>query len=147
MSGTPTTSTSAETLFAAVKRRAERQGTSRHDTRMGAVVCKRDGTADWARTKQQAQADGLMTLARRRWRKGSGSRTIGEERRLKGEAKAPEREEKLSKKRAGRAKKAAEVERLKGVELASRYSMLKGMRNDELSDQLKIYKVRLASMP
>ena len=88
-----------------------------------------------------------MTLARRRWRKGSGSSTIGEERRLKGEAKAPEREEKLSKKRAGRAKKAAEVERLKGVELASRYSMLKGMRNDELSDQLKIYKVRLASMP
>ena len=44
--------------------------------------------------------------------------------------------------RAGRAKKAAEVERLKTVELASNYSMLKGMRNDELSDQLKIYKAR-----
>ena len=44
MDGTPLTSVSAETMFARVKRRADRGGISRHDTRMGAVLCDRDGT-------------------------------------------------------------------------------------------------------
>ena len=44
---------------------------------------------------------------------------MGEERRLKGEAKAPDRAAKLEKKRGGRAKKAAELQRLQGVELKS----------------------------
>lgn len=63
------------------------------------------------------------------------------ERQLKGEAKAPEREAKIAKKRSGRAKKASELERLKTIELASKYSELKAMRNDEISDQLKVYKL------
>ncbi|KAL1525722.1 hypothetical protein AB1Y20_020566 [Prymnesium parvum] len=66
---------------------------------------------------------------------------VAEERRLKGKAKAPEREEKLQKKRGGRAKKAAERERLLRIELATIYSALKNMMNDELSDQLKLWKL------
>jgi hypothetical protein len=57
------------------------------------------------------------------------------------EAKAPEREAKLAKKRGGRAKKAAEHERIKAITVASKYSELKAMGNDELSDQLKYYKL------
>ena len=64
-----------------------------------------------------------------------------QERECKGEAKAPEREAKLEKKRGGRAKKAAEAERVKGVQVLDKYSALKGLHNDELSDQLKYYKI------
>ena len=56
-------------------------------------------------------------------------------------AKAPERDGKLAKKRKGKAAKAAELERIKGVELAKTFTALKKMRNDELSDQLKIWKL------
>ena len=139
MDGTPLTSVSAETMFARVKRRADRGGIARHDTRMGAVMCERDGTVGW--TQGQSKAQGLVDLARKRWRVGTGSRTMADERRLKGEAKAPARAEKLQKKRCGRAKKAGELERLKGVELISSYAALKGMGNDALSDQLKVYKL------
>ena len=111
LDGMPLTSVGAETMFARVKRRAERGGISRHDTRMGAVLCDRDGTVAWARSK--ATAGGLVTQARRRWRKGSGSRTMADEDALKGAAKAPERDAKLAKKRKGKAAKAAELERVK----------------------------------
>ena len=39
------------------------------------------------------------------------------------------------------AKKGAELERLKGVELISSYAALKLMGNNELSEQLKVYKL------
>jgi len=139
LDGMPLTSVGAETMFARVKRRAERGGISRHDTRMGAVLCDRDGTVSWARAK--ADADGLFRQAARAWRRGSGSRTMAEEDALKGAAKAPEREAKLAKKRKGKAAKAAELERVKAVTLASKFSALKKMRNDELVDQLKIWKL------
>ena len=139
MDGTPLTSVSAETMFARVKRRADRGGIARHDTRMGAVLCERDGTVAW--TRGEEQAEGLMNLSSKRWRAGSGSCTMADERRLKGEAKAPARTEELAKKRNGKAKKGAELERLKGVELISSYSALKQVGNDELSEQLKVYKL------
>ncbi|KAL1502948.1 hypothetical protein AB1Y20_011019 [Prymnesium parvum] len=85
--------------------------------------------------------DALYRKAAQRWRAGSGSRTMKDEEALKGAAKAPEREAKLAKKRKGKAAKAAELERVKGVALAEKYSALKKMRNDELSDQLKIWKL------
>ena len=66
---------------------------------------------------------------------------MAEEDALKGAAKAPERDAKLAKKRKGKAAKAAELERVKGVALAQSYSALKTKRNDELSDQLKIWKL------
>ena len=47
----------------------------------------------------------------------------------------------MAKKRKGKAAKAAELERVKAVELAATFTALKGMRNDELSDQLKIWKL------
>jgi len=138
LDGMPLTSVGAETMFARVKRRAERGGIARHDTRMGAVLCERDATVAWAR--EQTDAAGLLRLACTRWRKGSGSRTMADEDALKGEAKAPEREAKLAKKRSGRAAKAADVERLKAVAVVSTYSALKTMGNEGLSDQLKIFK-------
>lgn len=74
MDGTPLTSLSVETMFARVKRRADRGGISTHDTRMGAVLCDRDGTVAW--TRGQQNPDGLMRQASRSWRKGSGKQTI-----------------------------------------------------------------------
>ena len=139
MNGRPLTSVGAETMFARVKRRTDRGGISRHDTLSGNVLCSRDGTVGWSR--KQANPGGLMRLASKRRRKGSGSRTIQQEWELKGEAKAPARQEKLARKRSGRAKKAGELERLKGVELISSYSALKQVGNDELSEQLKVYKL------
>ena len=139
LDGMPLTSVGAETMFARVKRRAQRGGIARHDTRMGAVLCDRDGTCKWARRK--AEKEGLWRKAARNWRRGSGCRTMADEDTLKGAAKAPEREAKLAKKRKGRAAKAAELERIKGVRLLQSYSGLKKLRNDELSDQLKIWKL------
>eukprot|EP00966_Prymnesium_polylepis_P019151 441154-Prymnesium_polylepis.1 len=106
---------------------------------MGAVLCDRDKTPVWARGKPDAEA--LWRKAARRWRQGSGSRTMADEDALKGAAKAPEREAKLAKSRKGKAAKAAELERVKGVVQARTYSELKKMRNDQLSDQLKIWKL------
>ena len=138
MDGTPLTSVGAETVFALVKRRADRGGISRHDTLSGAVACKRSGTTAWGRTK--ANPDGLIRLAAKRLREGSGKLTIADERALKGEAEAPEREAKLVKKRKGKAARAAELARLHNIPLISTYSGLKKLRNDGLSDQLKIWK-------
>ena len=64
MAGTPITSVMAETMFARVKRRADRGGVSRHDTRMGAVLCERDGTVAWLRNQKEGER--LWRLARRR---------------------------------------------------------------------------------
>ena len=139
MDGTPLTSVGAETMFARVKRRTDRGGISRHDTLSGIVLCSRDKTVGW--TRQQADPDGLLRLASKRRRKGSGSRTMQQDRELKGEAKAAAREEKLAKKRSGKAKKAATLERLKALALNTKYSELKDLRNDQLSDQLKVYKL------
>lgn len=139
MDGVPITSVWAETIFARIKRRADRGGISRHDSRIGAVLCERDGTVAWLRDKLEGER--VWRLARRRWRKGTGSRTMQQERTLKGEAKAPEREAKLEGKRGGQARKAAELERIKHIQLADKYSMLKPMLNEELSDQLKYYKL------
>ena len=139
LDGMPLTSVAAETMFARVKRRADRGGIARHDTRMGQVLCQRDGTVAWARSKEQAE--GLLRLAARRWRKDSGKRTMEDERQLKGAAKEPERAAKLQKKRAGRSARAAELERLKGVALVESYSALTKMGNAELAEQLKIYKL------
>ena len=139
LDGMPLRSVAAETMFARVKRRADRGGIARHDTRMGQVLCQRDGTVAWARSKEQAE--GLLRLAARRWRKDSGKRTMEDERQLKGAAKEPERAAKLQKKRAGRSARAAELERLKGVALVESYSALTKMGDSELAEQLKIYKL------
>ena len=81
-------------------------------------------------------------MLRKRWRAGSGDKTMAEERRLKSEKKEPVRLAKLAVKRAGAAKKAAELVRIKEIALIETYSAIKKLRNDEISDQLKIYKVR-----
>ena len=122
MDGVPITSVMAETMFARVKRRADRGGISRHDTRMGAVLAERDDTVEWLRDKPAGEK--IWRLAARRWRKGSGSRTMQQEREIKGALKAPEREAKLEKKRCGRKKKTEELERLKACRPAPRRSPL-----------------------
>jgi hypothetical protein len=103
-------------------------------------MCERDNTVEWLASKGN-NAEAIFNLARKTWRKGSGKFTIEAKRRIKGEAKAPEREAKLAKKRGGRAKKAAELERIQAIAVASKYSELKAMGNDELSDQLKYFKL------
>ena len=68
--------------------------------------------------------------------------TLKMQRIKEGRAKRAERDAKLSSKCAKREARAAELVRLQALPLATRYSELKGMRTDELSDQLKVYKVR-----
>ena len=46
----------AETVFARIKRRAERGGVSRRDTCIGAVLCERDGTIAWLRNKREERS-------------------------------------------------------------------------------------------
>ena len=65
------------------------------------------------------------------------------ERAVAGAAEAEQREAELAKVRGGRLKRAAELERIKAIALASTYSALKGMGNDQLRDQLKFYKLVL----
>ena len=139
LGGMPLTSVSAETMFARVKLRVKQSGISRHDTGIGKVLCERDGTVAWGRG--QAHSDALWRQSATRWRKGSGSRSMNDERRLKGEEKAPARQVKLAKKREGRAKKASQLERLKAVEVTSTYSALTKMGNEALKDQLRIFKL------
>ena len=93
--------------------------------------------------RNKLEGERLWRLAVRRWRQGSGKRKMAEEREIKGDAMAQEREPKLAKKRAGRSKKAAELERLKGVALVESFKALKTKGNDELADQLKVYKLIL----
>ena len=66
---------------------------------------------------------------------------MAEEDAIKGEAKQPDRDVKLAKKRKSRAAKATELERVKGIALVETFSALKTLRNDQLSDQLKIWKL------
>jgi hypothetical protein len=107
---------------------------------VGAVVAKRDRTAAWWRG--HARIDVFMGVARKRAQK-SMSITMKAQSAAAGGAKEPERVAKLAKKRAGRDKKAAELERLKALLRAVKYSELKAMQNSDLGDQLKILKVVL----
>ena len=91
--------------------------------------------------RKKAEPDALYGMTRKRWRGGSGSRTMAEEDAIKGEEKHPAREVKIAKKRKGRAAKAAELERVKSVALVETFSALKTLRNDQLPDQLKIWKL------
>ena len=145
MSGTPITSVPAETVFARAKHRVTRCGGGRvrSDTLCGATACNRDATHAWGASKRPAAAAGLLTQARKRWRGGSGSRTLQDERALSGAAEADERAAGLAKVRGGRAKKAAELERIKLMSPASTYSALKSMGNDDLREQLKYFKLVL----
>jgi hypothetical protein len=145
MNGTPITSISAETVFARAKHRVKRCGGGRvrSDTLCGATLCNRDATHEWGASKRPAAAAGLLTQARKRWRAGSGSRTAEDERAIDGAAQADEREADLAKVRNGRAIKAANLDRIKCVQLVSTYSSLKRLGNDELRDQLKYFKLVL----
>ena len=138
LSGVPLTSVSAERIFSRVKRRAERGGRQRHDTLSGAELVAMDKTVPWARGAD-VNTEGVWRLSKKRHHVGSGKLKMQDVRELEGAAKAPEREAKLEKKRSGKRKKASERERLRGVELVATYSALKGMGNDRLSDQLKVY--------
>jgi hypothetical protein len=84
LDGCLTTSTSVETLFAAQKRRTQREGVSRVDTHVGAVVAKRDRTAAWGRG--HARIDAFMGVDRKRARK-SMSITMKAQRAAAGGAK------------------------------------------------------------
>jgi hypothetical protein len=58
---------------------------------VGLTLCDRDNTVDWLASNGDG-APKNWAFARKQWRKGSGRRSIKAERRIKGEAKAPERE-------------------------------------------------------
>ena len=59
-----------------------------------------------------------------------------------GQAERASRQEKLAAKRAKRAAKAAEKARLQAIVLATKYSELKAMGNEDLKEQLRAHKLR-----
>jgi vacuolar-type H+-ATPase subunit E/Vma4 len=96
----------------------------------------------WLRSKVSAELERLFNTCRRAARKKLKV-TVREQRREAGKIKQEARDIKLVGKRAARDKKKAEAERIFGLARSTRYSLLKQMRNDELADQLKIYKLVL----
>ena len=128
LDGLPTTSTPCESLFAMMKRRAEREGVLWHDTRVGAVLVKRDHTVAWAKALPTETLARFFVSSRKRGRKAMKV-TMKKQRAANGAAKAPERALKLAKKRAFRDKKKAKLARLGAVARATKYSELKPMQN------------------
>eukprot|EP00962_Isochrysis_galbana_P018299 scaffold5290_cov116-Isochrysis_galbana.AAC.1 len=134
------TSTSVERLHALGKASDARAGQQRGDTRAGIVLAKYNKQGAWLEglsTEKLAQA---MSFA---WRRGRLElrQTLKQQRIASGRVKREERDTKLAGKRAKRDAKTKELERLKTVALASKYSELERLQNADLADQLKVYKL------
>ena len=117
--------------------------TQKYENRAGISLARFNDQARWALEKADsgtslADALGVARVAEREARKC----TLKQQRVAAGRAKQAARDEKLSSKRERREKKKKEKVRIEKLELATRYSALKTMGNDELKDQLKAYKLQ-----
>ena len=138
-----TTSTSVERLHALGRHTDERAGQQRPDAHAGIALAIFNRQADWMKGKTPEQLQKLLDAARPAARK-LRQKTLKAQRIEEGRRKRAERDALLTTKRAKREAKAKERARIEQLPLAQRYSELKSMRNDELSDQLKAYKARCA---
>ena len=105
----------------------------------GVILGDLDNTAAWlsARTNAEAEWAACRRLARRGMKE-----TMQAKRLAVGLAERESRQAKLAAKRAKRAAKATETARVQALVLATKYSELKSMGNDELKDQLRAHKLK-----
>lgn len=135
------TSTPVERLHALGRHTDKQSGLQRADSHAGIAVAQFNGLGAHARAMGLEKLAKQLAVARpvsRRQRRI----TLKGHRIAEGRAKRAERDAKLASKRAKREARAAELVRLQAVPLATKYSELKAMRTEGLSDQLKVYKVR-----
>ena len=135
------TSTPVERLHALGRCTDSKAGLQRADSHAGVALAQFNGQAAWLAGKTPEMQAQMLRAVRPEARLVR-RQTLKMQRIKEGRAKRAERDAKLSSKRAKREARAAELVRLQALPLATRYSELKGMRTDELSDQLKVYKVR-----
>ena len=141
------TSTCVERLHAIGRDVDERGGMQRSETRGGLVLARANGQAAWLAGKSEAEQARLLAVCRPeacRARK----ETLKAQRIAAGRAKRAERDTKLTSKRAKRAAAAAELVRIQGLQVATRFSELvqRGsyqVSNSDLQDQLKYHKLVL----
>ena len=137
----PSTSTSVERLHAIGRRVDDSGGEQRYENRAGISLAMYNDQTGWLEKKGGATLSGVLAAARKAER--LARRTTLKLRAVEaGRAKQEGREEKLLSKRERRAKAAAEKARVEMLALATKYSDLKTMGNDELKDQLKGYKLQ-----
>ena len=136
----PTTSTSVERLHAFGRGCDEQAGMQRADTRAGLCLARYNGQAAWLRAKKTEELETLLNVSRQA-ATALLRTTIKKERIEAGRAKRAERDAKLSSKRTRREAKAAELQRIRQLTPATKYSDLVSMGNSDLSDQLKYHKV------
>lgn len=142
----PTTSTSVERLHSFGRHSDQQAGMQRADTRAGLCLARYNGLAVWLTRKEGDELEKLFNVSRK-LAMMKLKFTVRAQRRHSGKVKQESRNIKLATKRAARDKKKAEAARIAGLIRATRFSQLKAMRNDELADQLKIYKLVLISAP
>ena len=141
------TSTSVERLHAIGRDVDDRGGMQRSETRGGLVLARANGQAAWLAGKSEAEQAQFLAVCRPeafRARK----ETLKAQRIAAGRGKRAERDAKLTSKRAKRAAAAAELVRIKGLQVATRFSELvqRGgfqVSNSDLQDQLKYHKLVL----
>ena len=138
LSGCPMTSIGAERVFALGRFHDKRAGASRDDTRQGLIQTTMDDTTGFMRQRENAEEE----WAKLRARANKGMLVTMQQKRLEvGQAERVARQEKLAAKRAKRTARNAEKARVQAVKLATKYSELKSMSNDDLKDQLKKHKL------
>eukprot|EP00966_Prymnesium_polylepis_P300436 6943129-Prymnesium_polylepis.1 len=134
------TSTCVERVHAVGRDADERAKWQRADTRAGIVLCKVDRTDKYAAGLGMEDLQAQLNVCRPA-ATASRKQTIKAFLIEQGRAKRIERESKLTGKRAKRAAKAAELERLKALPLKTKWSELKALSNGDLGDQLKVWKL------
>ena len=133
------TSTGAERVFAIGRALDKRAGAQRDETRSGLLLGGMDDTAEFMRARPDAQREWKELRKRARKKLVVTMKMQREELGLQLRAS---RQERLAAKRAKRAARNAEKARLQAVVLATKFSELKAMGNDELKDQLRAHKLK-----
>lgn len=138
LSGCPMTSTCAERLFALGRAHDARAGASRDDTRAGVILGGMDSTVSFMAARVNAEAEWKMLRKRAR----IGMRETMAEKWLRvGLEERQVRDSKLAVLRARQVAKSAEKRRLQELQLATTFSSLVSMSNEDLKDQLKKHKM------
>ena len=134
------TSTPVERLHAIGRHVDERHKRMRHDSRAGLQLGRFNNLGSRLAERASTDLDARMRAACKRARTARRD-TLKMQLIAAGRAARAERDAQLSSKRAKRAAAAAELERLKGLDVATKFSQLTGMLNPDLADQLKYHKV------
>ena len=134
------TSTSVERLHALGRCADDRGGMQRAESRAGVVLARHNDQAGWLQAKGTDDLQHMLDVCRGAAR-SMRALTIKAQRIAAGRAKRAERDAKLTSKRAKRLARAAELRRIEGLTVATKFSELVDMQNDALQDQLKYHKL------